>query len=369
MTVGVILTLAPASAENAAPESASRTASVLVEAGSGCIVSGVNADERLPAGTLAKLMTALLAAEAMDAGKFSESTPLTCSSNASGCGGAIIWLAAGEKIVVSELFTALLAGNANDAALVFAEAVAVTEERFTALMNQRAAALGMNNTVYANCTGMDSDKHFTTAADTALLCRELIKHEELFPHMTVWRCFVRGGQTEIVNSNELVKSYDGLLGLKYSSTEKSGSCCALAARRDGNTYISVTLGFAEKDECLSSAKALLNTGFSGYMVAEPPPFDLSRGVSVHHGVSDNVRVAPQALVRPVIPKGAQEDLSAVIYLPAWLEAPVRKGQSVGKLAYYRGDKLIYRTPIVASEDVDEVSSGYTLRLLLLSLIR
>lgn len=342
--------------------------SVLMEAGSEYVISAVNADIPVPTGTITKLMTALIAAEAMSEGKFSMDSLLTCSPKASGCGGAVIWLAAGEKISVSELFTSLLAGNANDAAMVLAETISGTEERFVSLMNKRAAELGMLNTVYKNCTGFDAEGQFTTARDTAILCAELVLYEELYPHMTVWRCFVRDGQTEIVNSNDLVKSYEGLLGFKYSSTENSGSGCALAAQREGETYISVVMGYKDKDLCLASAKALLNTAFAGYTITAPPPFDLSDGVSVHHGVLDKVSVVPESLINPVIPKGAEDKLSSVIFLPEWVEAPVNKNQTVGKLAFYRDEELIYQTPLITSDSVEEVSCKYTLKLLLLSLI-
>lgn len=343
-----------ASDESAANSSA-QTALTLANADSGRILSSVNGDVKMPCGTLAKIMTALIVAENIENGKLSLQTIVTASANAQGAGGAVIWLTAGEKMSVGDLLLSMMTGNANDAAIALAERIAQSEENFVEKMNEKARALSMHNTHFANCTGLDADNSYSTANDIALLCCELVKYEFLYNYMTPWLTYIRDGETELVNFNDLVKSLGGIIGIKASKTENSQHCAAVAARRDGECYVAVCLNFADKDECLKSAKSLISTGFSAYKTVYPLIDATKLGdVSVKHGVQKSVSV--NADITPIcIPNADEELISAVVILPEFVSAPVEKGQKLGSLAIYADDVPICELAITAEYSVNEES--------------
>lgn len=191
--------------------------------------------------SVTKVMTLLLVFEAIDAGKIKMTDVVTASAHAASMGGSDIWLEEGETMTVDEMIKATVVASANDAAVALAELVAGTEDEFVAQMNARAKALGMKETVFKNCNGLDEDGHVTSAYDVALMSRELIKHKDIFNYTSIWMDYLRGGATQIVNTNKLLKTYKGITGLKTGTTSKAGSCISATATRDKLSLISVCL--------------------------------------------------------------------------------------------------------------------------------
>lgn len=345
---------------------------ILMEGSTGQVLMECNSHERRPVGTLNKIMTTLLIAEAIARDEISEDTMVSASKNASGAAGASIWLVVGEKLSVRDMLKGIIIGNANDACIAMAECLAMTEENFVELMNERASELGMVDTVFENCTGYDTDGQYSTAYDMAILARELTnqKHEFLFEYMSCWRDFLRGDETELVNSNTLVKNYNGIIGVKAGYTEKSSNTLVAAAKRDDATYISVVLGCPDKDRRFKIGKNLLNIGFSNYQVLVPTVNgEFIAPLRVRGGVDSAVEIEALKLSGLVVPIGTSDNVSSVLVLPNYIEAPVKAGQKVGAIAFYRDEELIYETELVTISDVKKNSVGYSFKKLLHSLLK
>ncbi len=325
----------------------------LASADSCRILSSVNGDVKMPCGTLSKIMTALIVAESIQSGALSPKTLVTASANAQSANGAVVWLTAGEKMSVGDLLLSMMTGNANDAAIALAEKIAQSEAAFVDIMNERASALSMRNTHFVNCTGLDVDGAYSTSNDIAILCCELVKYDFMYEYMTPWLTYIRNGETELVNFNDLVKSLDGIIGIKASKTENSHHCAAVAARRNGECYIAVTLNYEQKDECLKSAKSLISTGFSSYKTVYPL-IDATKlhDVTVRHGTEKSVSVS--ADISPIcIPCADQGLISTVAVLPEYISAPVKKGQSLGTLTVYADDVPVCELSITAQYSVNK----------------
>lgn len=342
----------------------------MTEATGGVIMSEQNAETPVPVGTMAKLMTVLLAAEQVKAGKLSLDSRLKTSEHANSMQGAQIWLMPGEEITVDELLKAVIIGNANDASVVLAEKIAVSEEKFAELMNVRAKELGMENTCFTNCNGYyDDDKQVSTAHDMARLCAELSKYDFLRGYFTCWRDFVRGGETELVNSNEAVKDYKGLIGFKAGFSENAGYCAALGAERDGVMYISVILGCDDKDKCLSDAKSLLSMGFSQYTVFTPErPKDVPTEIAVRGGMAKTVPVESESIRSVVLPNGAAGSVTSRIVMTDYVYAPVEKGRKVGEIQFLRNDKMIFAVDIRTADSAEEMDTKKALCIILKKLL-
>lgn len=330
---------------------------VLIEASGGMVIEGVNEETPVPVGTMAKLMTVLLTAEKVESGELSLDDKLKTSAFANSMQGAQIWLMPGEEITLDELFKAVIIGNANDAAAVLAEKVSGSAEKFTELMNVRAAELGMTNTVFTNFNGYyDDSEQISTAKDIALLCAKLAEYDFLKVYFTCWRDFVRGGETELVNTNSLVKSYKGLVGFKAGYTKSSGYCAAAGAERDGVMYISVVLGSDDEDLSLSEAKRLMNLGFTGYTVFVPPlPEKLPAVIPVKGGMVREVPLKYGTVRKVVLPNGAADSVTSRVVITDYVYAPVEKGGKVGEIQFLRGDKMMFAVDICTAEPAEKIT--------------
>ncbi|MEG0615113.1 MAG: D-alanyl-D-alanine carboxypeptidase family protein, partial [Oscillospiraceae bacterium] len=343
----------------------SSKAYLLMEASTGQVLKEYDAQTPLPIGTLNKIMTVLLVAEAIDAKKLNLDDLVTTSAKANSMKQAVIWLKTGEKMSVKDLLKGVIIGNANDASVALAEAVATTEDDFVKLMNARAKELGMANTVFKNCTGYDVENQGSTAYDVALMTRELLHHQFLYEYMTCWTDNLRNGETSLVNSNVLVKNYNGIIGVKAGFSEAAGNCLSAAATRDGMTYIAVTLGNADKDARFSEAKALMNSGFSGYKLHSPTfSSDVLSPIKVKGGVENEALVRAENLVSLVIPKGTEKDIRTEVSLPETIEAPVAEAQIVGEISFFRGDAFLFKTNLIAIYGIKEMTVGEALCILL-----
>lgn len=351
----------------AAGEKTTAKAAVLMELSTGQTLYEKNAHEKLPVGTLNKIMTALITAEEISSGNITLQKEFSASEKAHSANGAVIWLSAGEKMTVENLLKALLIGNANDAAITLAENIGNSEEAFVRRMNERAKELGMSGAVFKNASGYDEKNQGCSAYEIAVLCREILKYDFLTPIMTCWMTDLRGGATQLVNANRLVRTYDGIKGIKASFSEASGYSLASAAERNGTTYISVVLGCQDKDSSFEEGKGLLGLGFSAYEVVTPAvPPEIFKGIRVKHGTSPEVGLRAEGLSSVVVKKGDFASVRTEVMLPKYLEAPVMKGGKIGEVSFYYGDSLIYRARLTALSAVERLSFGKALCKLLKS---
>ena len=340
-------------------------AAVLIDEDSGTVLYEKNADERRPVASITKVMTLLLTFEALQAGKISLTDIVPVSEHAYHMGGSQIWLEPGEQLTLQEMLKAICISSANDAAVAVAEFVAGSEPAFVDTMNARAAALGMTATHFANACGLDEEGHLSSARDVAVMSREmLLHHPEVREYCTVWMDTLRGGKTQLVNTNKLLKSYPGITGLKTGTTGKAGVCITASAERDGLRLIAVVLGAASGKERFDAAKTLLDYGFAHYDSAEVAlPDDAPEELPVQRGTAETTALDYAAPERLLVPKGEGSDLQTKILLPDALQAPVQQGSPVGSWQLLRGETVLQELPICAAQDVQALSFGYCLQYL------
>ncbi len=264
---GQLLCTAPISVKGEElPFDVAAKSAILMDYETGRVLYEKNADEALPPASVTKIMTLLLAMEAVDSGVLKLDGMLTVSEYAASMGGSQVYLEAGETMSVEELIKCIVIASANDAAVTVAEAVAGSETAFVARMNERARELGMKNTNFENVTGLDDDtvNHVTSARDIAIMSRELMKHELIFKFSKVWMDTIRSGSFTLTNTNRLIRFFDGATGLKTGSTAKAGFCISATAERNGLHLIAVIMGAENRDSRNESAKTLLSYGFANY---------------------------------------------------------------------------------------------------------
>lgn len=342
---------------------------VLMEAGTGRVLYEKNAHEQRPCASITKVMTLLLVMEALDAGKIKLEDQVAASAHAASMGGSDIWLKEGEVMTVDDLLKATVIMSANDAAVVLAEYVAGSEEDFVSQMNQRAAQLGMEDTVFKNCNGLDEDGHVTSAYDVALMSRALIAHEKIFDYSQVWMDSVRNGETQLVNTNKLLKTYDGITGLKTGTTGGAGVCISASATRNGLNLIAVVLGANSSAERFEAATKLLDYGFANYEAAALP--DLS-GRPLYLAVtgSGDTEIPLDYTELPgrlLVPSGGSASLEASISLPESCAAPVSLGDQVGTVTVTSNGETVGSWPIRAAADAARMDFDTAVRLMLESL--
>ena len=324
-----------------------------------------NADEKLQPASVTKIMTMLLAMEALDEGRIRYDDTVTVSAYAASMGGSQVFLSEGEQITVEDLFKAICVASGNDASVAMAEHIAGVTELFVEQMNARAKQLGMNDTHFVNCTGLPAEGHVTSAWDIALMSRELILHHpDIRRFTTIWMDTLRGGSFQLSNTNKLIRFYDGATGLKTGSTDAAGFCISATAERDGMELIAVIMKGQTADKRNTDAKTLLNYGFSTYALADIAPQEPLAPVPVRLGAED--------AVQPVLPSGSTllvektkaGQLTQSVELPAEVEAPVAAGQALGTLTVRAGDEVLLELPLQAEQAVEKLSWGGMLTRLL-----
>lgn len=343
---------------------------ILTERSTGTVLFEHDADKQMPPASITKVMTLLLVFEAMDAGKFTMETEIVASEHACSMGGSQIWLEPGEAFTVNELLKAAAISSANDACVALGEAVSGSEETFVELMNERAAELGMKNTVFKNCTGLDAEGHLSTARDIAIMSAELLRHPEIKNYSTVWMDSLRGGKTELTNTNRLVRFYKGCTGLKTGSTDGAGCCLSASAERDGMELISVTLGSPNTDERFAAGRKLLDYGFANFaLVKMTPPEEYLAPIPVAHGTAETVQPICEEPAAFLLKKGQEAGVEQSVYLPEKLEAPVKAGDVLGRVTVTLSGGEIGGYDIVAAEDVPRMGLFEALKKLLLEAVR
>lgn len=342
---------------------------VLMEGNTATLLYADNGNAVVPAHHSAKLMTLLLVMEAMDRGEFSFDTIIKTSSYANSMQGAQIWLMPNEEIPVSDLIAAITVGNANDASVVLAEAVGQTEENFVAMMNSRAAELGMEETSYVDCTGI-SQESVTTACDAAILASALSEYESLREYFTTWVTSVRGGKTELASTNRLILTYDGIIGMKAYYSDSVGNCVIAAAERDGLIMICVIFGEKDEFQRFTTAKEKMNTGFQAYSLYQPKRSDVfTEPVAIKGGEFTEVETELSQLTSFIIRKSAADSIEITIEYFEDIEAPVNVGDRVGRAVYSVNGEEIYSCAIVAKEQVRKMNIFIAIKRALQSLIR
>ena len=333
---------------------------ILIEASTGQVLAEQHADQQMPPASITKIMTMLLVMERIDAGEISLDDMVTTSEHANSMGGTQIWLEVGEQMSVNDLLKATAINSANDAAVALAEYMAGTEEAFVQLMNQKAAELGMTGTTFCNATGLDAEGHLSTARDIAIMGRELLKYPLITEYTSVYMDSLRNGETELVNTNKLVRFYEGCNGLKTGTTDGAGSCLCASATRDGMTLIAVSMGSATSKERFAICRALLDYGFANYALYQPDiSADSLPPIAVEQGQKSTVPVTTDSYGGSVlVSKSSAGKIEQDVVLEETLTAPVTAGQEVGMITYRIGDQTVAEQKIVATEDVPEVDFGF-----------
>lgn len=333
----------------------SAKSAILMERSTGTVIFEHDADKQMPPASITKIMTLLLVFEAIDSGKLTFETEVCAGEHACSMGGSQIWLEPGETFTVNELLKAAAISSANDACVALGEAVSGSEEAFVELMNSRAAELGMKNTVFKNCTGLDAEGHLSTARDIAIMSAELLSHSEIRNYSTVWMDSLRDGKTELTNTNRLVRFYKGCTGLKTGSTDEAGCCLSASAERDGMELISVTLGSPNTDERFAAGRKLLDYGFANFaLVTMTPPTEYFIPVKVVHGTEESVTPTCEETAAFLLKKGQKDGVAQSVYLPEKLEAPIKKGDVIGKVTVTLDGGKIGSYNVLAASDVPKM---------------
>ena len=354
LALAAVLALPGVSAQGA-QVAVTAPAAVLMEASTGQVLFEKGAHDRRACASITKVMTLLLTFEALEAGELSLDQELTASAHAASMGGSDIWLEEGERMTVDDLLKATVIMSANDAAVVLAEAVSGSEEAFVARMNERAGELGMEDTVFKNCNGLDEEGHLTSAYDVAVMSRALLAHEKIRDYTLTWMDSVRNGTLDRVFTNKLIRSYQGITGLKTGTTGQAGSCISATAQREGMELIAVVLGAESTDLRFQDAKALLDYGFAGWKTVTPePPF--LQPAAVEGGMAQTVEVAAGEMPSLLHQAGEEAQVETVVQLEP-VKAPVEQGQELGRILCQVAGETVAQVPITAKEGVEAVTFG------------
>lgn len=346
------------SAENESGITVNAESGVLMDVQTGQVLYAFNEDKQLYPASVTKIMPLLLFMEALDEDRISLTDVVTASPDAASKGGSQIWLKEGEQMTVDELLRATAIASANDACTALGEHIAGSEEAFVKMMNDRARSLGMKNTNFVNCSGLDDDttEHLTTAYDVALMSCELLRHEKITDYTTVWMDSLRDGETELVNTNRLVRFYEGTTGLKTGTTSKAGHCLSASAERDELHLVAVVMGAKNSTDRFEGAKAMLNWGFANYESAAPE-IDLSALTQVRVLKGTDAYVEPQLprVDSLTLKKGEKQALETKITLCENVEAPVEENQTVGKVELLLGEKTVAEYKLTAKNAVGRIN--------------
>ncbi len=365
----ILLTVAVIPASALSGEELSAPSAVLMDANTGKILFEKNMHEQRPCASITKVMTLTLVMEAIDSGKLHMDDVVTASAHAASMGGSDIWLEEGEQMTVDDMIKATAVASANDAAVALAEAVSGSENDFVTAMNEKAAALGMGDTTFKNCNGLDEEGHITSAYDVALMSRELIQHEKIYDYTTIWLDNLRDGKTQIVNTNKLLRSYDGITGLKTGTTGDAGSCISATAQRGGLSLIAVILGADSGKERFRDAAALLDYGFANFESKQLSLGETLAPLAVDGGMQESVSLSCEDSAFLTVPKGEADGITQTLDLPESVAAPVQEGDVLGSLRFTLHDEEIASFAVKAEESVEEKSFLSVMKLLLCSAVR
>lgn len=330
---------------------------ILIEQNSGQILYGYNIHEKLYPASVTKVMSLLLIMEALDSGKITLETQIPCSSNAASMGGSQIWLDTTETLSVHEMLKAIAVVSANDCVMALGEYLGGTEEGFVQMMNNKAKELGMNDTTFKNCHGLDEDGHLTSSYDISLMSRELlVKHPKIIEYSTIWTDSLRDGKSALSNTNKLVKNYSGCTGLKTGSTSLALFNLSASATRDDLSLIAVIMKAPTSALRFSNAKTLLDYGFSNYSYKSfGNQGEVVKPIAVEKGVSESVNAVYETSPSFLLKKGEESNITYEISLDNIIQAPITQGQLLGSIKYYLNGSEIDSVSLVAENSVEKIS--------------
>ena len=338
---------------------------LLMDVATGTVLYAQNAHEALAPASVTKVMTMLLIMEAIDSGKVGWQDTVTASEAAAAKGGSQIYLKVGETMTVSDMVKSIAVSSANDCACAMAEHISGSESAFVDAMNQRAKELGMNDTHFVNCTGLDDDPnakdHKTSAYDIAIMSRQLLKnHPDIKKFTTIWMDTVRNGTFGLSNTNKLVRFYNGATGLKTGFTSQAGYCLSASALRDGMELVAVVMGCETSAKRFAACKSMLDYGFANYAIVQPQ-VEQAPTVPVKLGVQGSVTAVPANEDALLIDKAQRNQVTTQIVMDPEVAAPVSLGQRLGMMTVKAGDRVLLQVPMVAAEPVAKLSFGQIFR--------
>ena len=330
-----------------------------MEQSTGTILYEHNSHEKLRPASVTKVMTILLIMEALDNGIISLDDNVSCSEEASSMGGSQIWLDPSETLTVNEMLKAICVVSANDCCVAMAEHLSGSQELFVEQMNKRAKELGMNDTTFKNCHGLDEDGHVTSAHDIAIMSRELmVNHPSITNYTTIWMDSLRNGESELVNTNKLLRNYEGCTGLKTGSTSTALFNLSATATRNDLSLIAVVMRADTSSIRFAEAKTLLDYGFSNFEYLKySNKGDLAKEILVNKGTLNSLEIVFESDAGSLIPKGQSANIVTTVSLPEILEAPVYKGDVVGKVVFSLNDEVLGSVNLVANDTVKKLNLG------------
>ncbi len=333
---------------------------LLMDVNTGTVLYEQDSHQALPIASVTKVMTMLLVMEAIDSGKIRWEDTVTASETAAAKGGSQIFLKAGETMTVADMVKSIAVSSANDCACAMAEHLAGSETAFVEQMNARAAELGMKDTKFVNCTGLDdaaeASEHKSSAHDVALMSRELLKnHPDITKYTTIWMDTVRDGAFGLSNTNKLVRFYNGATGLKTGFTRAAGYCLSASAKREDLELVAVVLGCETSQERFAACKSLLDYGFANFCIVTPALEEQT--VPVKLGTVDSVAAVPATTEGVLLDKQQQSLASCRVELEESVTAPVAQGQRLGTAYLQAGEQVIAEIPLLAKDAVPKLTWG------------
>lgn len=329
-------------------------AALLMDYETGTVLYEKNAHQKLPVASITKIMTLLLAMEAIEEGRLKLDDPVHVSPYAASMGGSTVFLEAGETFPVSTILESIIVASANDGSVALAEKIYGSHELFVQKMNERAQQLGMKNTNFVNCTGLPAENHYTTAYDVALMSRELLKHPLFFKWSTIWLDYMRDGKTMLVNTNRLIRFYEGCDGIKTGYTQEAGHCISATAKRGNLRLIAVILGAPTSQIRFNEARKLLDYGFANYesiMVVRKGQI-VQNEIPVTGGKTSRIMGVAADNLSLLLTKGDSKEFAKEVQISAPLKAPIREGQKIGILTVKKDGKEVGKVDILAGESVE-----------------
>lgn len=332
-----------------------------MDVNTGAIIYKLNENDRLAPASITKIMTLLLGMEAVDSGRIKFTDKVMVSEHASKVKGSTVFLQAGETQIVEDLFRAIAIRSANDAAVTLAEHIAGSEDIFVKMMNEKAKTLGMENTQFRNASGMPIDDHYISAYDVALMSKELLKHEKVHEWLTTYMTEMKVGKNKsstqvMVNTNRLIKEYDGATGVKTGSTNEAGFCLSASAKRGNLELIAVVMGVDNSKLRFDEAKRMLDYGFANYdSVAIGKKGDIIATLPVEKGKMQEADLMLSRDSHILLPKGEKDEVTKDIILPDILDAPILAGEEVGEMIISVGGKEVDRVKLVSKTNVEKAN--------------
>lgn len=340
---------------------------ILIDQDSGQILYEHNIHEKLRPASVTKVMSILLIMEALDSGQISLTDKVPCSENASSMGGSQVWLTTTETLTVDEMLKCMCVVSANDCTVAMAEFLCGSTDAFVEKMNQRAKELGMNDTCFKNCHGIDEDGHVSSSYDIAIMSRELLtKHPSIKNYTTIWMDSIRDGKSELVNTNKLVRNYEGCTGLKTGSTSLALYNLSASATRDNLNLIAVIMNAPTTKIRFAEAKQLLDYGFTNYSSYQlSNQNDIVKNITINHGVEKNINAICSSSKNIMLPKGQESKITQEINIPDTLDAPISQGEKIGEINYYMEGEKIGSVDIISDKTIKKISfvnmSSYLLK--------